>query len=295
MLNKLFDTIASINQSCYSDNIIRFFKVHVYQGALEAMLSFYLVQIGLIAISSNHILVDKLILFVAISSAWSVMVFTCYIVLIIDLFLKAINKNVEFLNVKNPNITYEHFIEVKKKMKDTFLRVHKLGVISYTITALGIFATFYFVFDKVVFIILIVGFMCGVIWNFQDYFADNRLNCFNIFKKLSKITVDDKADTDKDNFKYTIIHTFISIVVFLVVLIIVCLMVLLISGDPVKVEFLFGGTIIKNAYILLFLTIIGLYTKTVFSLYNKKEKRENQVYVPITDFGCSKFDNEDNQ
>ena len=138
---------------------------------------------------------------------------------------------------------------------------------------------------------MITGTVSGAAWNILDYFADNRLNCLSIFKGFGEFNSETRQIIEKDLFSYTSIHTVISIVMFIMVFIMEVIIVNVIVKNPNIITSWLDGNILQNAYILLFLTILTLYTKTVFALYNRKHERTNQIYKPIIEFGI----NEENE
>lgn len=293
-MTALYRFVVRVNKNCYSDNLIRFFKVHAFQGSLEAMLSFYLIQIWLV-FSSNywpHNMKDsniKVLVFIISSFVISIFIFCFYMLIVITIFLFAVEENMSLLETYKNNLTFDHYRIIKENMTEASLIVHIFGCLSYIFTA----CIFSYIFTIVTGQLLIhhlffvegAGLIFGAIWNIQDYFADNRLNCIKIFKGFNKLENKDKAKIDLQVFKNTTAHTILSVLIFILVLSIALLMIIIIAYNPVNAEPLLSeGNIIQNAYIILFLTILVLYAKTVFTMYNKKDKRKVQIYTPITEF-----------
>jgi len=298
-IEKKYKYLKKIDNNCYFNNILYFYRVHVYQGALEALLSFYLLQVWLIftpLLSDNAIgggIVNGImngnenrieynvafLLFVGRTITISLIIFMIYIITIINMFTRSIIDNIDYIDKNLEN----NALRIKKRFVRTSLKVHTVGVISYTITGfmIGIFfclSTNQPFISKTTFIILLIGFCCGTLWNIQDYFADNRLNCWAIYKELKDITEVEKEKLKSDSFKNTLIHGFLSLLFLVVVMIAVLgfVKVAYLNKDSIQVGLFMEGGIFHNAYILLFLAILILYIKTVFDLYYKiKSKKSN--------------------
>lgn len=297
LVTKIYKVITRVNNGCNSENLIQFYRVHAYQGALEALLSFYVVQIWLLF--SPYFLTDSLVAgdtrffyFIGTSFMLSIFIFVIYMLIVIVMFTRTINNNIP----KETNVEIDLYIKykkVKKEMRKTSRRIHIIGFLSYTIMAFLLSWVFNFVtnepYKNYLCFVVTVGIICGFMWNFQDYFADNRLNFCSIFLEFSSLNKKQKIEIEEDLFKNTVVHAALSLGTLFIVLFSVFMILKVVHNVPDDVpnnaQLLFEGNFIQNAYILLFISIIVIYAKTVFSLYYQKKEKVKKIYLSIDEFG----------
>ena len=135
-------------------------------------------------------------------------------------------------------------------------------------------------------LLTVIDLLIGLAWNIQDYYADRRIDWCLIVKKLEDLEQYYKNKLYKGIFKSILRHEYWTFANMWITFGFVVGLVLKILEDGVFTGEFTNGNILKNAYALMFVAILTLYIKTVFSLYygrkikaiGNENKEENIVY-----------------
>ena len=299
--------ICMLNKNCNIESLVFYYKVTTYRAFLEALITFYILEAFIIfsphflSIDSNSIppiMINDNELFALIMLPLAVAFVIClvYMLTFIIATLKEIGYKCNELSGENVNITAESYFSFEKPLKTRFIIMHILGVVAYIGVAKFIAFYFRYTLDPQIFVnydvftwkIVLGCAIAGLIWNLQDFFADMRVNwscilkCFNPSndkglkgKELNKVY--------KKKFCSFLVHSICSIVTVLIIIGMIIALINSIRENGKNATRLFDGNFLESAYVLLFLSSVILYIKTLFTAYYKKNDN-NKVYPFINEF-----------
>ena len=298
--NNIYQLIRNLNKYCNSTLIIYFFRVHTYQAALEGLVTFYIAQLWIVfsPYFSNRPLTNKeFFAFVIISLFLSTIVYAVYMIILYVNFIRTISASAKKIHETSTLSNLEKHHTIEHDFKITCIWTHIFGAILYGILGAVICYIYVRILDNdaikmpILLIykrLVVIGLVVGVFWNIQDYHADMRLNWPKLISDPIDLTDSERDIIEQKKFRHIITHAVLTISIMFAILVLITVFVYIICTDrscPSNANPLFNGDFIQNAYVLLFGSILVLYTKTLFSLYYGEH---SELYLPITDFGNPK-------
>ena len=271
-----------LEKYCKFDNIIYFYRVHTFQAALEALLSFYLMQMWIVftpIVSDTQLCVKngQFIEFIISTLAMGLAVYLLYMIVLYLFFSSMIAKVTE--KIEKYDNFYKAYEKVHNRFKRASITMHCVGTTAYGLVSFLTVKIYSYVKKESVtddryIMIVIIGVVIGILWNCQDYFADMRIDWSRVVKKLEKLKEKNENNFYTGIFNNTMRHGYLSFLIVVVAIFSVVSLAFNVVWESDIAKGLVDGNFLQNAYVLIGLTILTMYIKTVFSLYYKGENSE---------------------
>lgn len=306
-------------KNCQRTRLVHYCRICIIRAFLQAVISFLIVELIILAnlsigvereLTSNemgHILCLPAFISMILYIIFILMFINSIVKLFCDIFTTKIKSKIKksFITKDNCEQIFETIDSIQLEIDKIMRKIHFGGAIMYCLLGfiIGMYYMkflpnslhFYitingFVFQNTSvypFVLALLGFLCGGIWNLCDYYAEKRIDWLYIISDTSltelisnpvfedckdlKLMVDDKKF-------YYVLHTFVLILVSLFYIGFV------LAYKPIYSILTFDLSFISNQYILFFIAWSVLFYKYSYFYYYKTEKPRRKIFPHFYDF-----------
>lgn len=283
MFANSYHTLKRLNEDCYINNIFYYHKTNLIRAPLEAAITLYVSEFYILFTNifnnttssslAQSINTKQMIIIILIPLIYALFLCTFYSVYLI----KKINKY--FINNESlENLKYEIIDNVFAKCA---FKIHIVGTFSYLLSAFLLTYCYYIVCNDVLIInshffvkliaIVTFGLISGFLWNIMGYCSDRSIDWSRVYKKHHLVL---QKTLKFQKFKYYYAHRVINIIILLLYILLSMIAFLFIDENTINSnnwEFMY-------LLITIFITLITLYSKQMYSLYFNENKKKNTIF-----------------